>query len=99
MIYAIIKSTGQLIDKPRSQMINIPDENEVAFRWKNEDTEKTGQLTIVELYEACISKSSYEKKSPDVEIHPGMFHAWFVKKFITGKSIENNLLGIEYFKE
>jgi hypothetical protein len=99
MIYAIIKSTGQLIDRPRSQRINIPNENEVAFRWKNEDTEKTGQLTIAELYDACIVKSSYEKKSPDVEIHPGMFHAWFVKKFITGKSIENNLLGIEYFKE
>lgn len=99
MIYAIIKSTGQLIDKPRIQRINIPNEHDIAFRWRNEDTEKSGQLTIAELYDACMVKSSYTKTSPDVVIDPGMFHAWFVKKFITGKSIESNLLGIEYFKE
>ena len=98
MIYAIIKSTGTFVDKPRVSRIDIPNEDDIAVKRKDEETKKVEQYTIAQLFDAHQKKSSYITTEIP-EVSSDMFHSWFVKKFISGKNIENNLISIEYFRE
>jgi hypothetical protein len=98
MIRATIKSTGQLINKPRFSYIDIVDEDQLAIQRKNEETNKVEQFTIRELFDFFSKNSIYEKNMGEREssITTDLWETWFMGKYIRGKNIENNIIGVTY---
>lgn len=94
MIQATIKSTGTLINKPRITTILLEDENVVAVRRKNEDTNKIEQFTIGELFDSFYKKASYNQNIADQRL----FEDWFSQKYISGKNIQNNIISIDFVR-
>lgn len=95
MIEAIIKSSGVLINTPRITRIVIENENDIAVKRKNEDTEKIEQLTIAQLFDSFLKKSNY-LSSTQTEPDTKLFEDWFSQKYIKGKSLETSLINIEF---
>lgn len=85
-----------MIDRPRITRILIEDEDVVAVRRKDEETERMIQLTIRQLFDGWSRKSSYLKTEEDVEVDPSLFPEWFSAKYLNGKGLQNSIISIEY---
>lgn len=100
MIVATIKSTGAMIDRPRISYIQIPNIKDLAIRRMNEETNELEQFTIEEIFDSFDKKSSYRRNEGDREntISTDLFESWFMRKYISGKGIQSNIISIEYKK-
>ena len=96
MIEALITVTGAIIDRPRTVRIILEDEDVVAVRRRDEDTEKVVQLTIRDLFDAYLSKKGAYIKVDSGEIDSTLFQDWFSTKYIVGKNIQNNIISIQF---
>jgi len=94
MIEVIIKSSGMMVNKPRISRILLEDEDAVAVRRRDEETNKVEQLTIGQLYDAHERKCTYVKGQVDQDSH--LFNDWFSQKYLKGTSLETSVIGIEY---
>jgi hypothetical protein len=92
MIKATVKSTGTLINKPRITTILLEDENAIAVRRKNEETNRIEQFTIGELFDSFYKKASYNQNIADQRL----FEDWFSQKYISGKNIQNSIISVEF---
>lgn len=95
MIEATIKYTGSFIDKPSTTKIVIEDENVVAVRRKDDETNKIEQLTIEQLFDSFLKKSNYLKGGQG-EVDYTLFESWFSQKYIKNSSLGNRIISIEY---
>lgn len=98
MLRAVVKTTGYFIDKPRLSSILIENEDEIAIRRKNPETNKIEQFTIRELFDSFSKNSSYVRNEGDKEqpITPDLFPTWFNNRYVRGKPIESSLIDIKY---
>lgn len=94
MIEAVIKSTGNTINKPVVNRIIIENETDVAVRRKDEETGRVEQFTIGELFDSYQKKSSYKKDVPD----SSLFEEWFSNKFIKGRNLESRIISIQFHR-
>lgn len=96
MIKATLKTTGLMVDQPRVNYLTIDNEDEIAVKKRDEETDKLIQLTIGQLYDAYIHPMSYDKTADGVYIEPSLFLSWFNSKYITGKGIQTSILSLEF---
>lgn len=94
MIEAIIKSAGALVNKPNFYRIVLEDENIVAVRRKDEETNKVQEFTIKQLFDASLKTSNYLIAKGEIDQH--LFKEWFSQKYIKGTSLETRIIGIEF---
>jgi len=95
MIEATIRVTGGIINKPQRLKLIVENEDEIAVRRKDEETNKIEQLTICQLFDSFFAKSSYHKNGGDT-VDSSLFESWFFQKYIKGKNVENRIISIEY---
>lgn len=95
MIEATITITSGIINKPQTLKLIVENEEEIAVRRKDEETNRIEQLTIRQLFDSFFKKSSYDKSGAE-EIDSGLFESWFFQKHLKGKNIENRIISISY---
>lgn len=95
MIEATIKVTSGIVNKPQTLTLIVENEDEIAVRRKDEETNKIEQLTIRQLFDSFFKKSSYNRSGSE-DVDSNLFESWFHQKHIKGKNIENRLISISY---
>lgn len=93
MIEAIIKSSGSIINKPVIHRVIIEDETAIAVKRKDEETNKVEQLTIAQLFDSFLRKSSYTING--IEVDSKLFTEWFNQKHLN-KSLQSRLISIDF---
>ncbi len=96
MIEALITTTGAIINRPRTVRIVIADEEAVAVRRRDEDSNDVIQLTIRDLFDAYLAKKGSYIKLDSGEVDSLLFQDWFSTKYIVGKNIQNNIISIQF---
>jgi hypothetical protein len=94
MIEAVIKSTGNTVDKPVVNRIIIENESDIAVRRKNDETNKIEQFTIGELFDSYNKKSTYRSNAPE----SSLFEEWFSVKYIRGRHLESRVISIQFYR-